>query len=150
MGGKHLALAAAASIALGAGEPAAAEPLRVETFGLYVAAEDVVATARFYERLFGAQPQRTTPVFVGFDVGGGLFAVVSRPAYGLKVGVGSRVRPYIRVADVDEAFRHAREIAPDRVESQAVVQEGPFRFFRISDPEGNVVEIFALSGGPPS
>jgi hypothetical protein len=103
MGGNHLALAVA--VALGASEPATGEPLKVERFGLYVAAEDVAATARFYERLFGAQPQRTTPVFVGFDVGGGLFAVVSRATYGLQVGSGSRVRPYIRVADVDGAFR---------------------------------------------
>jgi predicted enzyme related to lactoylglutathione lyase len=150
MGGKHLALAAAASIALGAGEPASAEPLKVERFGLYVAAEDVPATARFYERLFGAPPQRTTPVFVGFDLAGGLFAVVSKAAYGLQVGSGSRVRPYIRVADVDGAFRQANEVAPERLESRTVIEEGPFRFFRITDPEGNVVEIFALSGGPPS
>jgi predicted enzyme related to lactoylglutathione lyase len=144
---KHLAFAAAASVALAAGKPATAEPLEVERFGLYVAAEDVEATARFYERLFGASPQRATPVFVGFDVGGGLFAVVSRAAYGLKVGAGSRVRPYIRVADVDGAFQRSKAIAPERLESPTVVEEGPFRFFRITDPEGNVVEIFALDGG---
>lgn len=145
---KHFVVAAAASIALGAGEPSAAEPLEVERSGLYVAAEDVTLVARFYERLFGAQPQRTTPVFVGFDVAGGLFAVVSRASYGLQVGSGSRVRPYIRVADIDSAFRHASEIAPERLESRAVIDEGPFRFFRITDPEGNVVEIFALSSAP--
>ena len=150
MGGKHIALAAAALVSVGAGGRAHAEPLKVERFGLYIAAEDVAGTARFYERLFGAPPQRTTPAFIGFDVGGGLLAVVSREAYGLQVGSGSRIRPYIRVADIDSAFRHAREVSPERVESQTVVDEGPFRYFRIADPEGNVVEVFALSGAAPS
>jgi predicted enzyme related to lactoylglutathione lyase len=150
MSSKTIALAAAASVALAAGGPASAEPLKVERFGLYVAAEDVAATGRFYESLFGAPPQRATPAFIGFDVGGGLFAVVSRAAYGLQVGAGSRVRPYIRVTDVDGAFRRARQLAPERLESDAVIEEGPFRYFRMTDPEGNVLEFFAISGGPPA
>jgi hypothetical protein len=54
------------------------------------------------------------------------------------------VRPYIKVADVFEAFERVRAVAPDTLQSEAVVDEGPFKFFRLRDPDGNLVEFFSF------
>ena len=126
------------------GAPAEVQPMRFERFGLYVLVDDVGGAELFYRRLFGAEPQVRTAALTGFDVAGGLFALVSRQGYGQGARPGGAVRPYIRVADIAAAFEHVRRVAPQALETQAVVEEGPFRFFRLRDPEGNVLEYFEV------
>lgn len=131
--------------AIAAPAPAPGYGIEVQRFGLYVLVADVNRSVAFYEALFGKPPQVRTPALVGFDVGGGLFGVVSREAYAPGTSAGGGVRPYIRVADIDAAFAHVSTLAP--VESGRVVTEGPFRFFRFTDPDGNVLEFFSFT--PP-
>jgi predicted enzyme related to lactoylglutathione lyase len=138
-------LSALVACAAATGSPAAsADELGVERFGLYVAVDDVDRTAAFYERLFGEEPQVRRAGFVGFDLAGGLYAVVSKRHFQLAPTPGGATRPYLKVRDIDAAFRRAQALAPDALETRAVVGEGAFRFFRLKDPEGNVVELFAI------
>jgi predicted enzyme related to lactoylglutathione lyase len=137
-------LAAFTAAAVGSPPPASAAPLAVDRFGLYVAVDDLDRAADFYAALFGKAPQVRSEGLVGFDVAGGLYALVSKKAYRLAVPPGGAVRSYVKVGDIDAAFERVRRLAPGRLESEAVVSEGSFRFFRFRDPEGNVVEFFAL------
>jgi predicted enzyme related to lactoylglutathione lyase len=117
----------------------------VVRFGLYVAVDDVDRSVEFYEKLFGKAPQVRTPALVGFDVAGSLFGVVNRNAYAPGTSAGGRVRPYIRVADIEAAFSRVTAMAPGSIAAPGIVTEGPFRFFRFVDPDGNVLEIFSFT-----
>jgi len=125
--------------------PALAEEIDVQRFGLYVLIEDVERSVDFYEALFERPPQVRTPAMVGFDVGGGLFAIVSRQQFAPHEAPAGSVRPYIRVTDIEAAFKHVARVAPGRVESGRVVREGPFAFIRFTDPDANVIELFSIS-----
>ena len=61
--------------------PLVAKAIEVERFGLYVVSEDLPRSEAFYSLLFGVTPRVRTPGLVGFDVGGGFYAVVSKNAY---------------------------------------------------------------------
>lgn len=125
--------------------PVLSQPVNVQRFGLYVLVDDVERSVAFYAALFGEAPQIRTPALVGFDVGGGLFGVVDRAAYAPGSTKGGNVRPYIRVIDIESAFARVKAIAPQRIEKPGIVTEGPFHFFRFSDPDGNIVEFFSFT-----
>lgn len=127
--------------------PVLGQTIEVQRFGLYVLVEDVERSVAFYEALFGEVPQIRTPALVGFDVAGGLFGVVDRETYAPNSAAGGGVRPYIRVVDIEFAFTRVSALAPDRIETPGIVTEGPFRFFRFSDPDGNILEFFSFT--PP-
>ncbi|MEN3973405.1 VOC family protein [Sphingomicrobium sp. XHP0235] len=122
--------------------------IETQRFGLYVLVEDVEQSVAFYEALFAKSPQIRTPALVGFDVSGGLFGIVDRAKYGEGSTSGNSARPYIRVVDIDQAFTHAQTLAADGIEQPGIVREGPFSFFRMSDPDGNVLEFFSVD--PPA
>lgn len=122
--------------------PAMAQSISVERFGLYVLADDVERSARFYEVLLEMSPEVRTPALIGFNMAGGLFGIVSREAYAAHEPRAGSVRPYIKVADIEQAFAHASSVAPGSIEAPDIVSEGPFRFFRMTDPDGNVLEFF--------
>jgi len=126
-----------------AAAPLIAEPIETDRFGLYVVADDMDRTTAFYEALFGA-PEVRMPSLVGFDVAGGFYAVISRETYAADAIRGDTMRAYIKVADIEGAFAKVSAIAPDRLEHAAVVVEGPFRFFRVSDPDSNRLEFFSI------
>lgn len=136
-----------AAAALNAAPPAPQPGMAVERFGALVLAEDLERSAAFYARLFGRQPQVRTPTLVGFDVAGGLFAVAARAAYAPEAHPGGAVRPYLKVRDLASAYAHVRAVAPESLRT-SVVEEGAFSFFRLADPEGNVVELFAMAARP--
>jgi catechol 2,3-dioxygenase-like lactoylglutathione lyase family enzyme len=118
--------------------------MQIQRFGLYVLVAEVERSVSFYKSLFGCAPVVRTPALVGFEVAGGLFAIVSRHAFAPGIRPGGSVRPYLRVADLDAAFDHVRRLAPDAVEQDRVIEEPGFRFFRFTDPDGNVLELFSL------
>ena len=124
-----------------------AEPIDTDRFGLYVVVDDMDRASAFYEQLFGV-PEIQMPSLVGFEVAGGLYAVVSRETYAADAIRGDTMRAYINVADIEEAFVRTRAIAPNRLESSAVIVEGPFRFFRVRDPDNNVLEFFSIDQAP--
>lgn len=130
--------------AVGLSSPVGSEPLGVDRFGLYVAVDDLDRSAAFYEGLFGKPPQVRHEGLVGFDLASGLYALVSKQAYRLNPRPGGSVRPFVKVSDIDAAFNRVKRLAPDRLESRAVVTEGSFHFFRFSDPEGNIIEFFSV------
>ncbi len=117
----------------------------IERFGLYVVSDDLQRAGAFYRELFQRSPQISNSGLVGFDIEGGLYAIVSRKAYALPSAQGSNVRPYIKVRDVFGEFERVKKLAPGSLESDAVVEEGPFRFFRFTDPDGNVIEFFSVA-----
>lgn len=125
--------------------PALSQTIEVKRFGLYVLVDDVERSVAFYEALFGEVPQIRTSALVGFDVAGGLFGVVDRASYGQGAIAGGSVRPYIRVADIELAFARVKGLAPDKIETPGIITEGPFRFFRFSDPDGNSLEFFSFT-----
>jgi predicted enzyme related to lactoylglutathione lyase len=117
----------------------------IERFGLYVISDDLQRAGAFYLKLFQKSPQISNSSLVGFDVEGGLYAIVSRKAFALPPAQGSNVRPYIKVRDIFGEFERVRKIAPASLQSDSVVEEGPFRFFRFTDPDGNVIEFFSIA-----
>jgi predicted enzyme related to lactoylglutathione lyase len=121
-----------------------AEPLGVERFGLYVLADDMDRATAFYASLFGSEPEFRMPALVGFDIREGLFAIVSRETYAQGVPAGGSVRPYIRVSNLEDAFRRLQALVPEGLETEGIVQEGAFSFFRFKDTEDNVIELFSL------
>jgi predicted enzyme related to lactoylglutathione lyase len=129
--------------------PASAHEIEFERFGLYVLVDDLEGARGFYERLFGG-PQVRTPTLIGFNVSGGLYAVVLKKAYAPEAGAGGSVRPYIKVGDLEAVFAHVKAAAPESIEREGVVKEGPFSFFRIRDPEGTVIEFFSVAVALPS
>lgn len=143
------ALIAALIATTGIAEPAAAQSqvIDVKRFGLYVLVDDVGRSVAFYEALFMKAPQVRTPALVGFDIAGGLFGVVDRSSFAPQAQAGGGVRPYIRVGDINAAFVHVNALAPGRIENGRFVTEGPFSFFRFTDPDGNTIEFFSLTEG---
>ena len=126
--------------------PVIGQTLDVQRFGLYVLVDDVDRSVAFYEALFGEEPQIRTTALVGFDIAEGFFGIVNRHAYGADtVGARSGVRPYIRVKDIDAAFARVLRLPTAQIEPPGIVSEGPFRFFRFADPDGNSVEIFSFA-----
>lgn len=134
----------AATIATAANDTMA-EPLVVERFGLYVLADDMDRATDFYASLFGAEPEFRMPALVGFDIREGLFAIVSRETYAQGVPAGGSVRPYIRVSNLEDAFRRVQALVPDGLETEGIVKEGAFSFFRFRDTENNMIELFSLA-----
>lgn len=123
--------------------------MNVDRFGLYVVAENVEQSAKFYERVFGAAPEVQMPTLVGFDIAGGFFAIISRTAYAPNVRRGDNVAPYISVLDLDQFFTHVRTVAPESLVTPQIIVEGPFRFFKMRDPDGNLLEFFSVSPASP-
>lgn len=55
---------------------------------------------------------------------------------------------YIDVGEIEDTYERVQAIAPNLLESAAVVVEGPFRFFRVRDPDDNVLEFFSIDPVP--
>ncbi|MBI1186407.1 MAG: hypothetical protein GC206_03625 [Alphaproteobacteria bacterium] len=119
-----------------------------ERFGLYVLSDDLDRAAAFYERVFAEPPAVRTPALVGFDVAGGFYAIASRAAFAPDAPRGESTVPYIRVRDIDAEFERVRAVAPGALRDDVIVREGPISLFRFVDPDGNVIEFFALAGPP--
>ena len=119
-------------------------PVQFERFGAYVVVDSVDRTAAFYERVLGKSPQLRSQAMVGFDLAGGLFALVSKEKYAPNVVRGDNAVPYIKVANVERLFSHIESVAPTSLQTTQVQVEGPFRFFKIRDPDGNIIEFFSV------
>jgi len=123
-------------------------PIAVERFGLYVVSNDLERAAVFYERLFG-RPQFRVAGMVGFDISGSLYAVVDQSTFALAAVRGNTMRGYIKVTDLLATYALVVAVAPENIEIP-ITKEGPFRFFQIRDPDGNLVEFYAVKSAPSS
>lgn len=127
-------------------EPAEAIPvIAFEQAGVYVLVDDLSAAKAFYAELLGLDPVFENPVFVGFYIEGGLFAVASRAQFAPDAMIGDRTVPYLRVKDIDAAFARVKAIAPEHLVSEEVIREGPIALIKLRDPEGNLIEFYSLS-----
>lgn len=144
----------ALAMAFGAAAAAADEPhpegnvtaaIAPASMGAYVVVDDVEVSARFYRSVLGKAPAIQTPVFVSFEVAGGVLAVVFKAAFAPDSKIGDNAVPYIRVADIDAAFAHAARVVPEAMQSVGVLREGPIALFKMRDPDGNLVEFYSLT-----
>ena len=117
-------------------------PITTERFGLYVVTDDLDRAGTFYQRLFG-KPQVRVLGMIGFDVAGGLYAVVDRKTFAAAAVRGDTTRGYIKVSDMQATYDTVVAVAPNSIES-GITKEGRFSFFRIRDPDGNLVEFYAI------
>jgi predicted enzyme related to lactoylglutathione lyase len=120
-------------------------PAAFERLGIYVLSSDLERSETFYRALFGKGPGVRTGDFMGFDIAGGLFAVVSKEIFAPEAKLGGNAIPYLKVPDLEAAFNHVRDIAPGALMAPGVITEGPISLFKLSDPDGNILEYFALS-----
>jgi len=116
-------------------------PIEVERFGLYVVTDDLSRAADFYQRVFG-KPKVRVPGMVGFAVGGGLYAIVGRNRFATTAVRGDTMRGYIKVANTQATYKLLAGIIPGNIED-GVVTEGSFSFFRVRDPDGNLIKFYA-------
>jgi catechol 2,3-dioxygenase-like lactoylglutathione lyase family enzyme len=123
-----------------------AHPPPLERLGVYVLSSDMKRSEAFYRSVFGLSPSVQTEVFIGFDIAGGLFAVVSRQAFAPDAVLGGNAVPYIKVGDVEAAHGHVEAVAPEalRDAGAGVISEGPISLFKFRDPDGNLIEYFSL------
>lgn len=117
-------------------------PIAIERFGLYVVTDDLDRAETFYQQLFG-KPQVRVPGMIGFYVAGGLYAVVDRKTFAAAAVRGDTTRGYIKVLDMRAAYDRVVAVAANSIEG-GVKKEGRFSFFRIRDPDGNLIEFYAI------
>ncbi len=86
----------------------------VQRLGVYVLSSDLSRSREFYQDLFSAAPTVETDLFIGFDVAGGLFAVISKQAFAPDAKLGGNAVPYLKVDDIQAALQHVETIAPMR------------------------------------
>jgi catechol 2,3-dioxygenase-like lactoylglutathione lyase family enzyme len=117
--------------------------MKVERFGVYLRVAELDPARAFYERVFDRHPYVSNARLVGFDVAGALLALYAGNA-GEAISRGRNVVPYIRVQSVDAEFARLKSLGVRLLDEQVVV-EGPLKLFRFADPDGNVLELFALN-----
>lgn len=131
-----------ASLSSASSASAQTRSIAAERFGLYVVTDDLNRAARFYQRLFG-KPQVRVPGMIGFDVAGGFYAVVDRKTFAPAAVRGDTTRGYIKVFNIQGAYKLAVAVASNSVENN-IAKEGRFSFFRVRDPDGNLIEFYAV------
>jgi hypothetical protein len=75
--------------------------------------------------------------------------LVAKDVYAPGVRRGDNTVPYIKLQNVEAFFEHVKRVAPESLVSAQVTVEGPFRFFKMKDPDGNVLEFFSLTSPTP-
>ncbi|GAB2186056.1 VOC family protein [Roseibium sp. LAB1] len=116
-----------------------------QRLGVYVLSDDLKRSRGFYKNIFSADPTIETDVFIGFDVAGGLFAVISKQTFAPDAKLGGNAVPYIKVEDIQAAHRHVDTIAPEAIKTPGLISEGPISLFKFTDPDGNIIEYYSLN-----
>jgi len=124
-------------------------PMQVDRFGVYVVVDQLDRSAAFYGRVFSVPPEVAMPALVGFNLGGAFFGLVAKDVYAPHVRRGDNTIPYIKLQNVEAFFEHVKQVAPESLVSAQVSVEGVFRFFRLKDPDGNVLEFFSITTSTP-
>lgn len=123
---------------------------KIERMGVYVVVDDVTNAAEFYRKLFGVEPEFSSPVFVSFNIASGQFALASKSVFASESKVGDNGVPNIKVSDIDAMFAHVREVAPESLLADHVNREGPIHLFKLRDPDGNMVEFYSVASAAGS
>lgn len=135
------------SVAVNAQEPTVPKAVSTvpERLGVYVTSTNLERSRIFYETIFDAVPKVSTEYFIGFEVAGGLFAIVSKDQFAPNSTPGGNVVPYLRVPNAQTAYQHLKTVAPDTVAGSNLIHEGSLSLFKFVDPDGNVIEYFSLN-----
>lgn len=138
-----IALAAFLPTVLTAETSAPLDPGPILAMGAYVPTDDMDASKAFYRALFDSDPAIDLPGFVAFAVAGGWFAIVSRDKYAPGSEPGSGAVPYLQSADL-----HALQTRVSATGAQApeIIREPGIHLLKITDPNGQLVEFFKLTG----
>lgn len=120
-----------------------ANPDPIIAMGAYVPTDDIVVSEAFYSSLFAADPVIELPDFVAFNVAGGWFAIVSRERYAPEAEAGTGAVPYLQSNDL-EALQ-ARLVSRGG-EAPDIIEEPGIRLLKITDPNGQLIEFFSLTG----
>lgn len=134
----------AASVFLtGATAATAQDDQAILAMGAYVPSDDMAVSEEFYRNLFDRTPVIELPDFVAFNIEGGWFAIASRSKYAPGSMPGSGAVPYLQSNDLmtlQERASAAGADAPD------IIEEPGIHLLKITDPNGQLIEFFALMG----
>lgn len=118
-------------------------PVPILAMGAYVSTDDMRGSKEFYHALFDKEPLIELPDFMAFDVAGGWFAVVSRAKYAPNSKPGSGAVPYLQSADLAVVQDRLAALGADRAE---IITEPGIQLLKITDPNGQLIEFFKLTG----
>lgn len=139
---KILPLAASVLLA-GATAASAQNDQTILAMGAYVPTDKMGVSEEFYRVLFDRVPVIEQPDFVAFNIEGGWFAIASRSKYAPGSLPGSGAVPYLQSSDLltlqERASAAGAEI-PD------IIVEPGIHLLKITDPNGQLIEFFALTG----
>lgn len=119
------------------------DPAPILSMGAYVPTDDMQGSEAFYRALFDRPPVIGLPHFVAFDVEGGWFAIVSRARYAPGAEPGSGAVPYLQSADLKAL--QAR-VAATGATPPEIIEEPGIHLLKITDPNGQLIEFFKLTG----
>ena len=138
------ALAAALfTVLAGAGTSSAQDDQTILAMGAYVPTDNMNVTEQFYHILFDRAPVIDLPDFVAFDIAGGWFAIVSRAKYAPGSIPGSGAVPYLQSADLVALKARAERAGASAIH---VIEEPGIHLLKMDDPNGQLIEFFALTG----
>jgi len=138
-----LVLTAVLPTTIAADEPKSADLKPIMAMGAYVPSDDMQRSEAFYRAVFDRAPAIVLPDFVAFNVAGGWFAIVSREKYAPKSQPGSGAVPYLQSADLETVQARVRTTG---VTAPEIIEEPGIRLLKITDPNGQLVEFFKLTG----
>ncbi|MEM1284725.1 MAG: hypothetical protein AAGH43_05015 [Pseudomonadota bacterium] len=121
---------------------ASSDPL--VAMGAYVASDDMGQSEAFYMALFDREPVIRLDDFIAFDVSGGWFAIVSRARYAAGSVPGNGAVPYIQSGDLAAIQARFAGVSDSTVPD--IIVEPGISILKVYDPEGQLVEFFALTG----
>jgi predicted enzyme related to lactoylglutathione lyase len=110
---------------------------------LYVLVNDMDRAARFYQDVFQQSPVMQTPGYTAFQLNGALYGLFNSATYPVPAQWGNNCTPNILVDDIEA--EHARIKAMNPVYLSDIQQNGPYRLFVFTDPDGTSIEFYAQS-----
>ncbi|MEM9582118.1 MAG: hypothetical protein AAGA08_03300 [Pseudomonadota bacterium] len=138
------ALPLAASVFLtGANLAAAQNDQAILAMGAYVPTDDMSVSEEFYRVLFDRAPVIELPDFVAFNIQGGWFAIASRSKYAPGSMPGSGAVPYLQSSNLEALQERASAAGADAPD---IIEEPGIHLLKITDPNGQLIEFFALMG----
>ncbi|GAB5439380.1 VOC family protein [Falsiruegeria mediterranea] len=138
-----LTFAAVLPTALGAEDAKPVDVAPIMAMGAYVPTDDMEGSKAFYRTLFGSDPAIGLPDFVAFEVAGGWFAIVSREKYAPGSKAGSGAVPYLQSSDLEALQARATSAG---VSTPNIIEEPGIHLLKITDPNGQLIEFFKLTG----
>lgn len=119
--------------------------LEMERMGVYISSNDLNHSLEFYQVVFGISPEVKTPSFLGFDISGGLFAIVDKETFAPEATYGNNAVPYIRVSNLSEVHARTKEIVFPPAQVSEIIYEDYLSLFKLTDSDGNIVEFYEIN-----